>query len=172
MNPLRQWAFGAVLAIVAAAVVWGWWSHHQLASARAATVSATARADGLAAQLAAAQQDTRIVTQYVDRVHTVEVRGRDIIQKVPVYVPQTVDAGCTVNRGFVRVYNAAAQGVDLPGAPGPADATSSGVALSLVASTSVDNFTTYHTLAARLNALQDWVRTHSTPVPATATGPP
>lgn len=172
MNPLRQFVFGAVLAIVAAAVLWGWWSHHQLASARAAATAATARADGLAAQLAAAKQDTRIVTQYVDRVHTVEVRGRDIIQKVPVYVPQTVDAACTVNRGFVRVYNAAAQGVDLPGTAGALDATGSGVALSTVASTSVDNFTTYHAVAARLTALQEWARTHSAPIAATSTGPP
>lgn len=170
MNPLRQLLFGAGL--LGALALYLWVAHHRLVNAQAEVVTATARADGLAAQLAAAQQDTRIVTQYVDRVHTVEVRGRDIIQKVPVYVPQTVDAACTVNRGFVRVYNAAAEGVDLPSTPGPADATSSGVALSLVASTSVDNFTTYHTLAARLNALQDWVRTHSAPVPATATGPP
>ena len=43
-------------------------------------------------------------------------------------------------------------------APGNPDAPAPGVALSTVASTVTDNYTTCHTTAAQLSALQDWVR--------------
>jgi hypothetical protein len=171
MSLLRQIAFG--LGLLAALAAWYLYSQHQLTTAREAAQTATNHARDLAAELDAARKDVRIVTRYVDRVHTIHERGRTIVQKVPVYVPQTADAACTVNRGFVRVHNAAAEGTDLPARASSADAAPAGVALSAVAGTVSDNYTTYHALAARLTALQEWVRAHSAPAPAaSATGPP
>lgn len=147
-------------------------TQHQLRSARAEIVTQTTRADGLAAQLKAAQADTRIVTHYVDRMRTVTERGATIVQKVPVYVPQTVVAGCTVNRGFVRLLDAAATSVDLPAAASAADAAAAGIGLDAVAGSVVGNYTQANATREQLIALQAWVRAHSAPASTGSTGPP
>ena len=60
-----------------------------------------------------AQATVKVVTRYVDRVRVVREKGDTIIKEVPVYVPAQADAACTVNRGFVRLHDAAAAG-ELP----------------------------------------------------------
>jgi hypothetical protein len=60
--------------------------------------------------------------------------------------------------GFARVHDAAAAGTDLPHRSGSTDAAPSGIALSTVAGTVVDNYTTCHATAAQLTSLQEWVR--------------
>ena len=60
-----------------------------------------------------AQATVKVVTQYVDRVRIVREKGDTIIKEVPVYVPVQADAACTINRGFVRLHDAAAAG-ELP----------------------------------------------------------
>ena len=60
-----------------------------------------------------AQATVKVVTQYVDRVRIVREKGETIIKEVPVYVPVQADAACTINRGFVRLHDAAAAG-ELP----------------------------------------------------------
>ena len=60
-----------------------------------------------------AQATVKVVTQYVDRVRVVREKGETIIKEVPVYVPVQADAACTINRGFVRLHDAAAAG-ELP----------------------------------------------------------
>ena len=60
-----------------------------------------------------AQTTVKVVTQYVDRVQVVREKGDTIIKEVPVYVPVQADAACTINRGFVRLHDAAAAG-ELP----------------------------------------------------------
>lgn len=170
MSLLRQLLSGAGL--LAALAAWYVFTQHQLAQARAEVIRAASRADGLSAQLEAAKQDTRIVTRYVDRVRTVHERGATIVQKVPVYVPRAVVSACTVNRGFVRVLNAAASSTDLPATATLADATAAGVGLDTVAGSVVGNYTTCHATAAQLTALQAWVRAHSSPVSPRSTGPP
>lgn len=119
-------------------------------------------AQALATQLEAAQHAERVITQYVDRVRTVRERGQTIIQEVPVYVTETADAACPVPAGFVRLHDAAAQNLSTaptsPDATGDPDAPAPSIALSDVAKTLVDNYTTCHATAAQLNALQDWVR--------------
>jgi hypothetical protein len=57
-----------------------------------------------------AQGTVKVVTQYVDRVRVVCEKGDTIIKEVPVYVPVQADAACTINRGFVRLHDAAAAG--------------------------------------------------------------
>jgi len=163
-----------LIALGVVASAWGYYAYtqHQLATARAAATTQKARADDLAAQLTAAKADVRIVTQYVDRVRTVTQRGATIVQRVPVYVPQTTVAACPLNLGFVRVLDAAAAGTDLPAAASAADAAAAGVGLDTVAGSVVGNYATAHVIRAQLIALQDWVRAHSAPASPASTGPP
>lgn len=170
MSLLRQLLFGASL--IGALALYLWWSHHRLVSAQAEAAIEKSRADGLVAQLDAAHQDARIVTKYVDRVRTVHERGATIVKKVPVYVPAQTVAACTLNRGFVRVLNAAAADTALPGAATALDAAPAGVGLDTVAASVVDNYTSANTIREQLIALQQWVRAHSAPARATSTGPP
>ena len=104
-----------------------------------------------------AQATVKVVTEYVDRVRLMREKGDTIIKEVPVYVPAQADAACTVNRGFVRLHDAAAAG-ELPTPTGDPDATASGLALSTVAGTVTANYQACHETAEQLRALQEWVR--------------
>jgi hypothetical protein len=156
MSTLRQLVLGILLLAAVAGLIT--LQHLRLQHAQDAARAAQAHADDLAGQLASAQASERIVTRYIDRVHTVYQRGATITREVPVYVTAHDDAACTIPAGFVRLYNAAAEAQPLPGPAGPADARPSGLALSTVAGTSVDNLTACHATAAQLIALQQWVR--------------
>ena len=103
-----------------------------------------------------AEATVKVVTQYVDRVRVVREKGDTIIKEVPVYVPVQADAACTINRGFVRLHDAAAAG-DLPEPARDADAAAAGIALSAVAGTLAANYQTCHENAEQLRALQAWV---------------
>ncbi|MCY1204523.1 hypothetical protein D9M68_484900 [compost metagenome] len=98
------------------------------------------------------------VTEYVDRVQTIRVKGDTIIKEVPRYVTVQADAGCTVPAGFVRLHDAAATGGVLGPSAGDADAAPSGVALSAVGSTLVGNYTDSYANAEQLSALQATLR--------------
>jgi len=163
-----------LVALGLCASVWRYYAYtqHQITAARADAAAEVTRANDLAGQLKAAKADTRIVTHYVDRVRTVTERGATIVQKVPVYVPQTVVAGCTVNRGFVRLLDAAATSVDLPAAASAADASAAGIGLDAVAGSVVGNYTQANATREQLIALQAWVRAHSAPASTGSTGPP
>jgi len=104
-----------------------------------------------------AQATIKVVTEYVDRVRVVREKGDTIIKEVPVYVPVQADVACTINRGFVRLHDAAAAG-ELPEPAGAADAAAAGLALSAVAETVAGNYQTCHENAEQLRALQTWVR--------------
>ena len=104
-----------------------------------------------------AEATVQVVTRYVDRVRVVREKGDTIIKEVPIYVPVQADAACTINRGFVRLYDAAAAG-ELPEPARDADAASAGIALSAVAGTVAANYQTCHENAEQLRALQTWVR--------------
>ena len=104
-----------------------------------------------------AQATVKVVTEYVDRVRIVREKGDTIIKEVPVYVPVQADAACYINRGFVRLHDAAAAG-DLPEPAGDADAAAAGVALSAVAGTVATNYQTCHENAEQLRVLQTWIR--------------
>ncbi len=90
------------------------------------------------------------------RVRIVREKGDTIIKEVPVYVPVQADAACSINRGFVRLHDAAAAG-ELPEPARDADAASAGIALSAVAGTVAANYQTCHKNAEKLRALQVWV---------------
>ena len=104
-----------------------------------------------------AEATVQVVTRYVDRVRVVREKGDTIIKEVPIYVPVQADAACTINRGFVRLHDAAAAG-ELPEPARDADAAAAGIALSAVAGTVATNYQTCHENAEQLRALQTWVR--------------
>ena len=104
-----------------------------------------------------AEATVKVVTEYVDRIRVVREKGDTIVKEVPVYVPVQADAACTINRGFVRLHDAAAAG-ELPEPAGDADAPAAGIALSAVAGTVATNYQTCHENAEQLRALQAWIR--------------
>ncbi len=151
------WKPIGILAIVASAFVGG--CQHGAKSVTAKWDAERVETEIKFHQLVAkqAQATTQVVTQYVDRVKAVKQRGADIVKEVKVYVPTQADAACAVPRGFVRMHDAAAEGV-IPDAPSLADASPSGVALSTTAATVADNYGRYHEVAEQLKSLQQWVR--------------
>lgn len=145
----------AVMALGAAVFTFGW---RQGAERVQAKWDAQVREQAL--QVAVQQQrqaeaTVKVVTRYVDRVRVVREKGQTIVKEVPVYVPVEADAACSVNRGFVRVHDAAAAG-DVPEPARDADAAASGVALSAVAETVADNYRICRENAEQLRALQEW----------------
>lgn len=116
----------------------------------------TDRAD-LAAKVAASAVSSQvIVTQTVEKIVEVKVKGDTIIQKVPVYVSQKADSGCVVTNGAVSVLNGAARGVLLPANPDGVHDAPSGVALSTVVGTAAEWASRYHQLGERYKGLLAW----------------
>lgn len=146
----------AIAALAVALIGFGWikGAGHVQAQWAAATQQQTLQT--AAVRLRQAEATVKVVTQYVDRVRIVREKGDTIIKEVPVYVPVQADAACTINRGFVRLHDAAAAG-ELPESAGDADATAADIALSTVAGTVVANYQTCHENAEQLKALQAWV---------------
>jgi len=146
----------AVAALAAALIGFGWVkgaSHVQAKWDAAIQQQTLQTADVRQRQ---AEATVKIVTEYVDRVRVVREKGDTIIKEVPVYVPVQADAACTINRGFVRLHDAAAAG-ELPEPTRDADAAAAGIALSTVAGTVAANYQTCHENAEQLRALQAWV---------------
>lgn len=148
----------AALALVLLAGVGVWYYGHTRYDAGVAYQQAIDAKALAKAQATAATITERVVTQYVDRVRVVRERAQTIVKKVPVYVTAKADAACLVPAGFVRVHDAAVQGVDLPASAGTTADTPSGVALSAVASTVASNYGICRETAERLTSLQNWVR--------------
>jgi len=96
---------------------------------------------------------TKIVVQkFIEKEKQIEV----VHDKISEEINTNDDHMCIVPESFVWVHNSAATDT----VPGPAtgiDGTPSGIALSEVEHTIVDNYTLYHKVAEQLTALQEWV---------------
>ncbi|MDB0529703.1 hypothetical protein LBW56_23835 [Ralstonia solanacearum] len=147
----------ATLGVLAAVACLGVWLAHRYDAAVDRANTAEKTVTDLRGQLKGAQGGTVTVTQYVDRVQTIRLKGDTIIKEIPRYVPIQADAACAVPRGFVRLHDAAAGTVPAPGT-GDADAAPSGVALSTVAATVADNYTDSHANSEQLTELQQLLR--------------
>ncbi|AMP13691.1 hypothetical protein [Collimonas pratensis] len=99
---------------------------------------------------------TQTITQYVNRDRVVYVQGATITKQVPIYVTAQNNAQCVINNGFVRLWNAANTGVQLPDAAVPADGEASGVVLSEVATQHSVESTYTRRLEVQLETWQDW----------------
>lgn len=105
-----------------------------------------------------ARNNVRIVTQYVDRVQTVRVKGDTITKEIPVYVTSKADAACVIPAGFVRVHAAAAANIAPDTTAGDPDAPAAGLTLSAVADTVAGNYTTCNGIREQVIGLQDYIR--------------
>ena len=145
----------ALAAMAAALLGLGWvkGAGHVQARWDAAVQQQTLQATAIRERQALAA--VKVVTEYVDRVRIVREKADTIVKEVPVYVPVQADAACTINRGFVRLHDAAAAG-ELPEPAQDADAAAAGIALSAVAGTVAANYQTCHENAEQLRALQAW----------------
>lgn len=119
---------------------------------------AEAQRDAAIEQRDAASGDAKVITRYVDRVQYVREAGATIVKEVPIYVTPEADRACSVPVGFVRLHDAAAENRPLAGPAGDPDAPAAGIALSTVASTVADNYTSCHAIREQLIGLQDAVR--------------
>ena len=119
-------------------------------------------AERTAAELARRLENTRTatvtVTEYVDRVQTIRVKGDTLIKEIPRYVSVPADAACPIPVGFVRLHDAAAAGTLPDPDPGDADAAASGLALSAVAATVAGNYTDSLANSEQLTRLQQTLR--------------
>lgn len=99
----------------------------------------------------------RVVVEYRDRIQIVEVKGDTIIKEVPVYVTAKDDANCTINAGFVRLWNDANTGEVSEASPG-ADAAPGGVSLSEVGTQKAIEAKLCRRTEQQLISLQAWVQ--------------
>ena len=150
-----RWLALAVLGIALVGFGWIKGAGHVQAQWDAAVQKQTLQA--AAVRERQAQATVKVITQYVDHIRVVRETGDTIIKEVPVYVPVQADAACTINRGFVRLHDAAAGGA-LPDPARDTDAAAAGIALSAVAATVATNYQTCHETAEQLSALQTWAR--------------
>lgn len=106
---------------------------------------------------ASTKSATEVVTKYVDRVKVVEGKTRVITKQVPVYVNSQDDSLCTVNAGFVRMWNASNSGVPLDGTRERTDGAPSGIALHEVAEQHSAESGYTRGLEEQVNSLQDYI---------------
>lgn len=100
-----------------------------------------------------------VTVKYIDRVQVIHDKGRTILKEVPVYVTKKDDSNCVINNGFVKLFDKSLS-LDAP-VPDPISGAyeePSGVALSTVADTIVENHEAFDANAEQLRALQEWVR--------------
>lgn len=100
---------------------------------------------------------TEVITKYIHDVQIVREKGNTIIKKVPVYVTVKDDAACTINAGFVSLWNDS-NSLRVSGTSGQSNDSSSSVILSDVAAQHVTEANLYHETEVQLVALQDWIR--------------
>lgn len=94
-------------------------------------------------------------SQYQAKVKVVHDVAKTIYVKVPVYVTSKDDSACTINNGFVSVWNASNQGVQLPNDPSGVNESSSGVKLSDVARQHSNESEYTHGLEQQVISLQN-----------------
>lgn len=106
---------------------------------------------------------------YLHTVTEIKTKGDTIIREVPKYVTVKDDSVYAVNRGFIRVLNAAATGVPISEAPSGTDGSPAGIAISAIATHVAGNYEQCRLTAAQLTSMQSWVegqgRIAATPAP-------
>ena len=100
---------------------------------------------------------TKVVNHYVDRIKYIKVKGKTIVEKVPVYVTKKDDSSCTINNGFVRLWNYSNR-MQVPPAASSVDESPSDVVLSDVAAQHGKEVQACYETREQLINLQDWVK--------------
>ena len=141
---------------------WRWTAPESLKARLDATLAADAQATALAhaqdLRIAALSETLSVEDENAQtKIRTVV---KQEIQFVPQYITADDDRRCVIGAGFVRVFNAASRGIDLPAiskAPGGLDDSPSPFSLSDVADATVTNDGIALSNAQRLKDLQTWV---------------
>lgn len=158
LSPVGRWlaGLGALLAVFL--VLWLYVGHlkHEATVANALAASQALEIEGLRAQAKQAAATTKIDTATAKAEAKTAATTSTNLERVKLYVPPAADSRCIVGSNAVRLLNLAAldQTVPIP-ASGLQDADSS-VPLSELVADGVANAGTYHTLAERLKAWDDW----------------
>lgn len=108
-------------------------------------------------QAKSAQVTTKIVTQYVDRIKTITVKGDTIVKYIHDGITPAEDARYQLPNNFVDLYNASTQNVVPPVAKAD-DASASQVKLSDATAVIAENNTTCIETREQLISLQNWVK--------------
>lgn len=148
---------GGILAAIGGAT---WYFHHHWWAegyAQRAAQDASALAKARKGQMVI---DTLVETRYKTRIKVIRVHEPATIIRVPEYVTIRDNARCTVNVGFVRLWNDANR-MSVPAPATSADEAASAVKLSDVAAQHARESYLCHANNAQLRALQAWVtQTH------------
>lgn len=149
------WLRGAIALVAAGLMFSAGWSVHSWKVGAAETKTVIRYVRVAAAQGAV---NTQVAATTAAATERVVWRIRTIRERIPVYVTVQADARCIVPRGFVRLHDLAAQGLDpgLPGGPAADADADSGLALSAVADTVAGNYGTAHLLEERVKAWEAW----------------
>lgn len=98
----------------------------------------------------------KVVVQYRDRIHEVQVASETVTKEIPVYVPPSADP--VLPLGWRLLHDAAAAARSLsPPAPG-LDVTAADTRASAAIGTVSHNYATCAANAVQLEELQGWVR--------------
>jgi len=157
--PFKQ----VVMPIVALMLVVGAYSEGGIAQNKSWELKvAAAEVESAKKQVAASDVSMKVVTKYIKNTRVVREKGDVIIKEVPKYITTVDDSKCAVPTGFVRVHDRAATGVEVPGTTGGPNEGATEVKISTVATTVVDNYTTYYEVAEQLKSLQAWIKQQQT----------
>lgn len=142
LNNLVPWYVRALVAVAAGVVI------YLLGMLHGERVAGQAHIDYVSAQAAqsvkVAQAQAKIVIdtqiKYVPRIKTIYTKGEEIEKQVPIYITADDNAGCAINAGFVRSYNAAWTNQPA-GSVAESDREPAGIPLAEVAETTAFNAT-------------------------------
>lgn len=95
--------------------------------------------------------------KYVVQLNVIHGQTQTLLQKVPIYVTQKDNARCTINVGFVSLWNSSNKGL-LPSSARTANEAASPVVLSDVAAQHTRESGLGRSQQQQLIDLQEWVR--------------
>jgi hypothetical protein len=149
-----EWIVWIVCLVLIVGSVWGY-GHYEYRQGVNSVQLADTKAV-LQVTLASSDATQRVITQYVPKVQYIQTQGQTITHEVVKYVTTKDDSRCTVNAGFVRMWNAANQ-MQFPAAASSTDGQASNVVLSDIAAQHATEATLTHLDEAQIQALQDWI---------------
>jgi len=100
---------------------------------------------------------TRTIIKYKIREKIIYKKGKLLIKKVPIYVTLYDNSRCTINNGFVRLWNASNQNA-IPKTSKGTNENPSKVTLTQVAIQHSKEALLYWKTSSQLIALQNWIR--------------
>jgi hypothetical protein len=106
---------------------------------------------------ASADVSSRVEKVYIERTKVIKEKGDVIVEKIPEYISKDANAKCDVPNGFVVLHNSAVKN-EVPNTAREFNEKSSGVELSTVGKTVVENYTSCNETREQLRSLQDWVK--------------